>query len=45
MQAIVWTKYGGPEGLELRELEQPTPKADEILIRLPPPMDGQQIAQ
>jgi NADPH:quinone reductase-like Zn-dependent oxidoreductase len=34
MRAIVWTKYGPPEGLELREVEKPTPKADEVLIKV-----------
>ncbi|MFN2182601.1 MAG: NAD(P)-dependent alcohol dehydrogenase [Anaerolineae bacterium] len=34
MKAIVWTKYGSPEGLELREVERPTPKADEVLIKV-----------
>ena len=34
MKAIVWTKYGPPEGLELREVEKPVPKADEVLIKV-----------
>ncbi len=34
MRAIVWTKYGSPEGLELREVEKPTPKVDEVLVRV-----------
>jgi NADPH:quinone reductase-like Zn-dependent oxidoreductase len=34
MKAIVWTKYGPPEGLELREVEKPMPKADEVRIKV-----------
>lgn len=34
MKAIVWTKYGGPEGLELREVEAPAPKDNEVLIKV-----------
>jgi NADPH:quinone reductase-like Zn-dependent oxidoreductase len=34
VKAIVWTKYGPPDGLELQELEKPTPKADQVLIKV-----------
>ncbi len=34
MRAFVRERYGGPEVLELRELENPTPKAGEVLVRV-----------
>ena len=34
MKAVVSTKYGPPDVLELQELEKPTPKEDEVLIRI-----------
>jgi NADPH:quinone reductase-like Zn-dependent oxidoreductase len=34
MKAIVCTKWGSPDGLQLREVEKPTPKEDEVLIRI-----------
>ncbi len=34
MKAIVWTKYGSPDGLHLREVEKPIPKDNEVLIRV-----------
>lgn len=34
MKAIVFTKYGSPDVLELAEVEKPTPADDEVLIRV-----------
>ncbi len=34
MKAIVCTKYGSPDVLQLREVAKPTPRANEVLIRV-----------
>ena len=34
MKAVVYEKYGSPDMLELREVEQPKPQAGQVLVRI-----------
>src|SRR5690606_39537877 len=34
MKAVIWTKYGSPDGLQIQEVVKPSPKENEVLVKI-----------
>lgn len=34
MKAVIWTRYGPPEALQLMEVERPVPREDQLLVKV-----------